>query len=106
MPNACRLCRLPKSLREILGTALFRLSTLTDRERQILGLLVFAEEYGELARSLGIAERTVKFHVANLRTKLGGLSRLQLCQVALLDLTGLPDTTEICSAHPARVGYG
>ncbi|MFJ2241738.1 helix-turn-helix transcriptional regulator [Streptomyces sp. NPDC087859] len=76
--------------------------TLTDRERQILGLLVFAEEYSELARSLGIAERTVKFHVANLRTKLGGLSRLQLCQVALLDLTGLLDTVEICGAHPAR----
>ncbi|WP_052424917.1 helix-turn-helix domain-containing protein [Streptomyces fulvoviolaceus] len=102
MPNSCGLCRLPDSLREILGTALSRLPTLTDRERQILGRLVSSEEYGELARSLGISERTVKFHVANLRNKLGGLSRLQLCQVALLDLTCLPDTAGICAAHPAR----
>ena len=87
MTNTCGLGRLPEPLRGTLGTALSRLHSLTGRERQILGQLVGSPQYGELARALGTSERTVKFHVTNLRTKLGGLTRLQLCLDAVLDLT-------------------
>ncbi|MGW1158176.1 helix-turn-helix domain-containing protein [Streptomyces sp. NPDC002513] len=99
MATTCRLCRLPEHLRDTLGLALSLLPTLTSREHQILEQLVTSPEYGELARSLGISERTVKFHVTNLRNKLGGLSRLHLCMVALLDLMALPRSTDICPSH-------
>ncbi|UYQ63343.1 LuxR family transcriptional regulator [Streptomyces peucetius] len=34
------------------------------------------------ARELRITERTVKFHIARMRAKMGGISRTRLCAVA------------------------
>ncbi|WP_078954192.1 helix-turn-helix transcriptional regulator [Streptomyces globisporus] len=65
-------------------TALRHLDTLTDRESEVLWAMPGGESNTDLAEHLGITERTVKFHVTNMREKLGGLSRAQLHLLALL----------------------
>ncbi|MER5204994.1 LuxR C-terminal-related transcriptional regulator [Streptomyces sp. NPDC002825] len=65
-------------------TALRHLDTLTDREIEVLSAMPGGESNTDLAEFLGITERTVKFHVTNMREKLGGLSRAQLHLLALL----------------------
>lgn len=102
MTTACRLCRLPEPLRSTMETALSHLHTLTAREHQILAQLVVSQESDEVSRALGISVRTVKFHVSNLRRKLGGLSRFQLCLAGVFDMMDLARSSEICSAHGTR----
>jgi DNA-binding NarL/FixJ family response regulator len=46
-----------------------RLALLTPREREVYPLLAKANK--EIASALGIAERTVRFHVENITRKLG-----------------------------------
>jgi len=50
---------------------------LSVRERQIFEMLVTGPSNRQLARALGITERTVKAHIAAIMTKLGLRSRLQ-----------------------------
>jgi NarL family two-component system response regulator LiaR len=51
--------------------------TLTQREMEVLGLLAHGLANKEIARELGIGEKTVKTHVSNILSKLGVLSRTQ-----------------------------
>lgn len=51
---------------------------LSARERQIFEMLVIGPSNRQLARTLGITERTVKAHIAAIMTKLGLRSRLQV----------------------------
>ena len=48
-----------------------RLRALTERERQVLRLLVGAKKIAHIAKDLGIAEQTVRNHISNIYTKLG-----------------------------------
>lgn len=50
---------------------------LTEREREVLGLIAQGLSSKEIARQLGLAARTVDFHVANILQKLGVVSRLE-----------------------------
>lgn len=65
----------------------------TSREKQVLKLLVAARSNREIARSLGIEERTVKAHVAKLMRKVGVENRIALSIHAV--------THEIVSGRPA-----
>lgn len=56
---------------------------LTDREREVLELLVLGLRNKEIAARLAITERTVKFHVAELFQKLGVSSRAEAVHLAL-----------------------
>jgi FixJ family two-component response regulator len=47
------------------------LATLTERERQVLELIVAGKLNKQIAAELGTAEKTVKFHRANLMQKMG-----------------------------------
>lgn len=58
-------------------------SGLTARERLVLDQLLSGATRPEIARRLGIAARTVKFHERNLRAKLGADSRLDLFRVLI-----------------------
>jgi len=56
---------------------------LTDRERQVLELILLARSNREIARQLGIEERTVKAHVGRLMRKTGADNRIELSMRAL-----------------------
>ncbi|HSS02333.1 MAG TPA: response regulator [Kofleriaceae bacterium] len=56
---------------------------LTDREREVLELLLLGRTHEDIADVLGISERTSKFHQANLLAKLGAESRLDLLRLFL-----------------------
>src|SRR5439155_7484019 len=55
---------------------------LTSREREVLRLIAEGLPGKQIARSLGISERTVKFHTASLLRKLSADNRAQAVAVA------------------------
>jgi DNA-binding CsgD family transcriptional regulator len=73
---------------EPITTAMARIGSLTGRECEVFALLGHASGNTEIAEHLGISSRTVKFHVANIRVKLGGLSLHLLCAASYLHVTG------------------
>jgi DNA-binding NarL/FixJ family response regulator len=56
---------------------------LTDREKEVLELILLARSNREIARALGIEERTVKAHVGRLMRKTGSDNRVELTMRAL-----------------------
>jgi LuxR family maltose regulon positive regulatory protein len=50
---------------------------LTGRQRQVLSLIARGHTNKEIARLLGISQRTVKFHVADLFQRLGTSNRTE-----------------------------
>lgn len=56
---------------------------LTPREEQVLKLLLLAQSTREIARQLGIEQRTVKSYIARLMRKTGADNRVQLSVSAL-----------------------
>lgn len=66
---------------------------LSPREREILGFLARGASNKEIARSLDLAESTVKIHVQNILKKLNLLSRVQAAVYAVENgLTGKDET--------------
>jgi len=59
-----------------------RLSRLTQRERQVLALVVDGKPNKQIAALLGIHERTVKLHRTSITTKLGVHSVAELTRLA------------------------
>jgi len=57
--------------------------SLTPREREVLQLLSQGLANRRIAETLGIAERTVKFHVNAILGKLGAQSRTEAVAVAM-----------------------
>lgn len=54
---------------------------LTERERQILRLLLVGEDSSQVAKRLSISDRTVRFHQTNLMRKLGVDARSELTRL-------------------------
>ena len=48
-----------------------RLESLTEREREVLGLLTNGDRSKDLARQLGISHRTIQKHLQRIYAKLG-----------------------------------
>ncbi len=56
--------------------------TLTAREREVMRLVAAGRSSKQIARSLSITERTVKFHIASILNKLGAENRAQAVALA------------------------
>jgi DNA-binding NarL/FixJ family response regulator len=56
---------------------------LTERELDVLGLVVAGRRNKEMAAELGISENTVKFHLRNILDKLHAQSRAEMVAVAV-----------------------
>ena len=69
----------------------------TARETEVLKLLVAARSNREIARTLGIEERTVKAHVAKLMRKVGVENRIALSIFAV--------TNSIVTSTPGLKGF-
>jgi DNA-binding NarL/FixJ family response regulator len=57
-------------------------SSLSNREREVLGLLVHGKSNKEIANELGIAEATVKCHVGVIMSRLNANDRTQAVVIA------------------------
>ncbi len=57
-------------------------TSLSDREREVLRLVADGQPTKQVARTLGITERTVKFHVNSIFHKLGAENRAQAVALA------------------------
>lgn len=58
---------------------------LTEREVEVLDLLARGHSDGDIGRRMGISARTVAFHVAEARERLGAATRIQAVVVAICD---------------------
>ncbi len=67
------------------------LAQFTPRETEVLKLLVAARSNREIARNLGIEERTVKSHVARLMRKVGVENRIALSMYAVTNSIVIPE---------------
>jgi DNA-binding NarL/FixJ family response regulator len=63
---------------------------LTDRENQVMELILMARSNREIALEMGIEERTVKSYVAQLKRKTGADSRIELSLFAMRNSLTLP----------------
>lgn len=59
------------------------LRALTEREMTILALLAHGKRNREISEELDITERTVKFHVSGLFSKLGASNRTEAVRLGL-----------------------
>lgn len=69
-----------------------RYAQLSEREREVLGLIVAGLTNKDIGRALGLSPRTVETHRANLFAKLGAESLAQLIRqyASLVDEAGAP----------------
>lgn len=76
--------RIPSDIAEQLARAVRtpRRDRLTEREREILALLADGLSNRAAAERLGIAERTVKFHVGEILARLGATNRAQAVAIS------------------------
>lgn len=58
-------------------------SDLTDREREILALMVEGKSNNEISESIFVTQATVKYHVSNILSKLGANSRTEAVVLAI-----------------------
>jgi len=59
------------------------LSTLSVREREILGYLIEGQTNKEIARRLDLQEITIKIHLRNVYRKIGAINRAQAVRIAM-----------------------
>lgn len=76
--HAGQMLLAPIAMRGLMnGTTAPTAPSLTPRESQVLGLIAKGQTNRQIARSLGVSEKTVKTHVTNLLRRIGAADRTQ-----------------------------
>ncbi|HJX39125.1 MAG TPA: LuxR C-terminal-related transcriptional regulator, partial [Anaerolineae bacterium] len=75
---------------------------LTDREYQVLRLMFCGLANKEIAGEIGIAVKTVEYHITNILGKLGAANRTQAVVAALEQ--GLLDSRDLQGRHLSEDG--
>jgi DNA-binding NarL/FixJ family response regulator len=75
--------RVAAKLMAEMGTPQRASSRLSEREREVLRLVAAGQPNKQISRSLGITERTVKFHLTTIFNKLGADNRAQAAALAV-----------------------
>jgi len=83
-----------RSAREQRDEIAARLALLTARERQVLEMIVAGRLNKQAAAEIGTAEKTVKFHRANVMRKMGVRTLADLVKIAALAGIGRPPGTD------------
>jgi FixJ family two-component response regulator len=94
--------RREQSEQEEVAEILIRLSTLTAREREVLGHVVAGQLNKQVAADLGVVEKTIKVHRARLMDKMGTSSLAELVTMAVR--IGLPAPLHLKHASPRTTG--
>ena len=74
-----------------------RLSTLTDREREVLDLIIKGHANKQIALDLGISIKTVAIHRSNLMTKTAAVNTADLVRMSMVAATMPAADAEISS---------
>jgi DNA-binding NarL/FixJ family response regulator len=80
----------------------FAIETLSNREKQVLGMLIMGFTNAEIAQRLYVAESTVKSHLSSAYVKIGVRSRKDAAALILDPDEGLG--TAILAISPSRAG--
>ena len=89
--------RLMQGLSKVEATNEPTLNSLSQRERQVAEAVARGSTNKEIARVMGVTERTIKAHLSTVFEKLGVRDRMQLALV----VNGVENTTEIPRKIPA-----
>lgn len=85
--------------------AMLSAGSLTEREREILALLVDGQNTAAIARRLGIAYSTARTHIQNLLIKLGAHSKVEAVAVSHhYNLVEFPSAPRLSSGAPGPAG--
>jgi len=90
-PDTTKLATTGKPDQDELAATQARLSTLTEREREVLELMVQGDANKEIARALEISPRTVEFHRANVMQKMAAGSIAELIRATVINQFFQPD---------------
>jgi len=88
--------------RDELSSLAQRLSKLTGRERQILNLIAAGNANKSIAVMLGVAEKTIEAHRANINRKLSATCVADLVRMALMARTLTPNALPIPEKQQRR----
>jgi DNA-binding CsgD family transcriptional regulator len=82
-----------------------RAMVFTDRQREVIRLLAEGCSNAEIARKLGVTDRTAKAHCDTLRTKLG-VTRRRYIPIAYRSTTGEDPLAEAETPQLRQLGQG
>ena len=104
--EAIRIDEQNRRLQTLYGDVQERIARLSERERQIMGLLVHGDSSKEIARHLSISPKTVDNHRANILQKMEVSNTVHLARLAALQPGPTASLAGAANEMPSGVAVG